>query len=253
MVDNNSYKIILPSLAIIILGELFVFQGRAFEGVGLHVLNLLALAILTILIKDKLRVEVVQAFLLVSLFRIVDTSMPAFFTLTLYWYPLIYTPMFISIFILLRYQAPSLEEIGLTYKYLYIYLPIGVLFGLVFAWFEYQIIRPCSLIPNLSISNIFVLAIIMLMFVGVVEELIFRSILQTKLESVVGPYESLFLTSVIFGVMHSSFGSLSEIAFGIAAGALIGFIFQRTRSLPFIATIHGVTNIFLFGIIPFFL
>jgi membrane protease YdiL (CAAX protease family) len=252
MPDSNSYKIIIPSLALIIIGELFIFQGLALEGIGLHALNLLALVVLTILVKDKHRVEVLQALFLVSLFRIVDTSMPNFFTLTLYWYPLIYAPLFISIFILLRYQAPSMEEIGLTFKYLYIYLPIGILLGLAFAFAEYQIIHPGSLIPSLSLSNILVLAIIMILFVGVVEELIFRSILQTKLEKVIGPYEALLLASVIFGVMHSSFGSLLEIAFGIAGGAIIGFLFLKTRSLPFIATIHGTTNIFLFGLIPFF-
>jgi membrane protease YdiL (CAAX protease family) len=251
-IAKGVYSIILPPILVIIIGELFIFQGRLIEGIALHAFNLLGLAVSTIFIKDKIKVDLVQAFFLVSLLRLVDTSMPTFFTLTLYWYPLIYTPMFISIYLVLRYQKPALSEIGITFRHLYLYIPLGLLIGLVIALLEYRIILPSYLIPSLSISNIVVLSIVMIMFVGLVEELIFRSILLTKLERAIGVGKGLLLASIVFGVMHSGFGTIYEIFFAIFAGLVIGFIFLKTRSLPFIAVIHGSTNVFLYGIIPLF-
>ena len=49
-----------------------------------------------------------------------------------------------------------------------------------------MIIRTNSLIPDLSIFNLLMLSIVMIFFVGLVEEIIFRSILQNRLEMVLG-------------------------------------------------------------------
>ncbi len=46
----------------------------------------------------------------------------------------------------------------------------------------------------------------MFVFVGAVEELIFRSILQTRLEKALGLRYGLLLTSALFGIMHSVYG-----------------------------------------------
>jgi len=38
--------------------------------------------------------------------------------------------------------------------------------------------------------------------------------------------------------------------FANAAGILIGYIYQKTGSLPFIVVIRGTTNVLLFGVLP---
>ena len=122
--------------------------------------------------------------------------------------------------------------------------------GLAIAESEYYIIRPGYLIPDLSFINILKVSVVMILFIGFVEELIFRSILQTRLEEAMGMFSGLVITSVLFGMMHSGYGTFYEILFTSLAGFIIGYLFQRTRSLPFITLIHGLVNIFLFGIIP---
>jgi membrane protease YdiL (CAAX protease family) len=90
----------------------------------------------------------------------------------------------------------------------------------------------------------------MVFFVGLVEELIFRSLLQTRLEQALSIPEALLITSFLFGLMHSGYGTYYEILYASFVGFIIGLIYHKTRSLPFIAVLHGFVNVFLFGILP---
>jgi membrane protease YdiL (CAAX protease family) len=94
------------------------------------------------------------------------------------------------------------------------------------------------------------LSIIMIFFVGFVEELVFRSLLQTRLENSLGSLKGLLITSILFGVMHSGYGTFYEILYTAFAGLVLGYMFQKTKSLPLVSLTHGFVNIFLFGIIP---
>jgi membrane protease YdiL (CAAX protease family) len=58
------------------------------------------------------------------------------------------------------------------------------------------------------------------------------------------------LGAALFGIMHSGYGNVDEILFATFFGAVLGYIFQKTRSFPFILIIHGTANVFLFGILP---
>ena len=93
----------------------------------------------------------------------------------------------------------------------------------------------------------------MVFFVGLVEELIFRSILQTRLEKALNVREALIITSLLFGLMHSGYGTFYEIFYTGFVGFIIGVAFYKTKSLPFVAALHGFANVFLFGILPHYL
>lgn len=110
--------------------------------------------------------------------------------------------------------------------------------------------NPVSLINEIRFSNIVIISIVMLIFVGLVEELIFRSILQTRIEKILGSNSGILLSGIIFGVMHSSYGIISEILFASIFGIILGYIFYKTRSLPFTVSIHGCANIILYAILP---
>ncbi len=92
----------------------------------------------------------------------------------------------------------------------------------------------------------------MVFLVGLVEEIIFRSILQNRLEMFLGSRGGgLLVTSVLFGLMHSGYGSMVEIFYAFLVGFIIGYMFYKTRSLPLVTMVHGFINVFLFGgVIP---
>ncbi|MEA3281721.1 MAG: CPBP family intramembrane glutamic endopeptidase [Euryarchaeota archaeon] len=158
--------------------------------------------------------------------------------------------MFISIYLLLRYQNASFNDIGIDIRNLHRYIPLAPIIGAILAWSEYQIIHPEPLIPKLGIADMLVLVIIMFVFVGLVEELVFRSLLQTKLQQSIGVGSGLLVASALFGIMHSGYGSVYELLFATVAGLIIGYLYQKTGSLPFVTAIHGTVNVLLFGLLP---
>lgn len=240
----------IPILSLI-AGELLIFNGNIFPGLGIHIINLLALIFLIIFGNLSLDIKnVLQGLILVTLLRVVNLSMPQFFTTTLLQYPLIYGAMFIPIYNVVKNQQISSRELGINFNKFYMYLPIAILIGIVVAIVEYRIISPIALIDNLRFSNIALITIIMIVFIGTVEEIIFGPILQTRLAKVFGLRYGILLTGVMFGIMHSTYGIVNEILFATIFGIILGYIFQKTKSLPFTVSILGVTNIMLFGILP---
>lgn len=239
----------IPILAIII-AELLLYMGKQEAGILLHVMIPLGLAISTMWMRESNVTFCLEALALLPVLRLVNISMPVFLPTRLYLYIFIYAPLIIPVFFIARRQKISLKELGFTLNNLYVYIPLALVVGYVVGFGEHSIIHAGSLIPDTSALSIFKLSFVMLFFVGLVEELIFRSLLQTRLEASFGMVKGLLISGLLFGMMHSGYGEASELFMTGFAGLLIGYMFQRTRSLPFIAITHGFVNIFLFGLIP---
>jgi uncharacterized protein len=241
--------IAVPVLCIAV-AELLIFFGRIDIAVYVHIAILFALAVSNIFIKDPKVHKIHMPLMLLPVLRLVNLSMPVFSNMTLYSFVLFYTPLAIPIAAIIISQRNSLEEMGITTKHLLAYTVLAVPLSFLLGLGEYLTIRPGYLIPDLSIENLLILTIIMVFFVGLVEELIFRSILQTRLEQALSVPEALLITSFLFGLMHSGYGTYYEMLYTGFVGLVIGLIFYKTRSLPFIAILHGFVNVFLFGILP---
>lgn len=245
--------IYLPVLGIV-AGESMMFLGHVYLGLAIHIINLQAITLSLIFSSFPSDIKNVnQSLLLLLLMRIITLAMPVFFTVTLLWYPLVYGVMLISIYYIIRNQQISSKEIGLNYERVHIYTLAALLISAVIGMLEYQILHPVPLITNLRLPNLFLIAIVMFVFVGAIEELIFRSILQTRFEKVFSQRSGILISGILFGVMHSGYGLMDEIIFASFFGILLGYIFQKTRSFPFILIIRGTTNLLLFGILPIIL
>lgn len=243
-------EIYLPILGIA-AGEIMMLSGHVYIGLVLHVINLQAITLA--LIFSDLSIEnknLIQTLLLLLQMRILNLAMPQFFTTKLLWYPLVYGVMFISIYYVTKQQNITSKDIGINFTRWYLYIPLALLIAAAMAMLEFKILDPVALITNLKIQNILLISIVMFIFVAVIEELIFRSLLQTRLQSVFGANKGVLYGAGLFGIMHSGYGLMDEILFATFFGAVLGFIFQKTRSFPFILIIHGTANVFLFGILP---
>lgn len=243
-------EIYLPILGIA-AGEIIMLSGHVYMGLVLHVINLQAITLA--LIFSDLSIEkknLIQTLLLLLQMRILNLAMPQFFTTKLLWYPLVYGVMFISIYYVTKQQNITSKDIGIDFNRWYLYIPLALLIAAAMAMLEFRILDPVPLITNLKIQNLLLISIVMFIFVAAIEELIFRSLLQTRLQSVFGSNKGVLLGAALFGIMHSGYGNVDEVLFATFFGAVLGFIFQKTRSFPFILIIHGTANVFLFGILP---
>jgi len=233
--------------------ELLIFSGRMEAAVWVHIGTLIALSLSNIFIKDPKVNKIHQALMLLPVLRLINLSMPIFFTTMLYTFVFVYGPLAIPVAIIIIYQRESLEQIGISMKNIGVYMVLSVPLGFLLGLGEYLTIRTEHLIPDLTFGNLLKLTLIMVFFVGLVEEVIFRSILQTRLEKALSVQEALLITSLLFGLMHSGYGTLNEILYTGFVGFILGFAFYKTKSLPFVAVLHGLVNVFLFGILPHYL
>lgn len=249
---SRNKKIIAFPLILIGIGEILLYKGYFNQALLIHAFNLLAILFSTIIFQNKLLSNTFQALSLLPLLRILNMGMPIFFQLTLYWYIFIYGCIFISIVYILKHQKFTREQIGLTFEKWYLYIPIAAIIGLLIGIVEFQIIQNQALIENLEVGNVLLLSVVMILYVGLAEELIFRSIIQTRLEQTFGTIWALIITGIMFGIMHSGYGMIYEIVFASFTGMLLGYMFIKTRSLFLISITHGFINIFVFGILPFY-
>lgn len=239
---------IIPPIALIIIAEMLIFFGHLEAALAIHSINLVLLILSSIYIENR----AYPALMLLPLFRLLNIAMPVFFQLTLYSYPLVYAPMFLPIYFIMKERIFSLEETGITAKGFWFFLPLALAVGFALGWGEYQVLRPGVLIPDFSLKNVLVLTLTMTLFVGVVEEFVFRSSLQTVMEGRLGSIFGLLAASILFGVMHSGYHIPMELIYVSFAGVVFGLLFWLTKSLPVIALAHGVTNVSLFLVAPAF-
>lgn len=237
----------------IALAEILIFSGKVGIAVWMHIGSLIALSLSNILIKDPDVQKIHQALMLLPVLRLINLSMPVFFETTLYTFIFIYGSLAIPVAVVIIHQRYSLEQIGISTKNIEAYMVLSIPLSLVLGLGEYLIIKAGYLIPDLTFENLLKLTFIMVFFVGLVEELIFRAILQTRLEKALSIGESLLITSLLFGLMHSGYGTFYEILYTGFIGLFMGLAFYKTKSLPFITVIHGFINVSLFGILPYYL
>ncbi|MDH7597866.1 MAG: CPBP family intramembrane metalloprotease [Methanothrix sp.] len=237
---------IVSPISLVIIAEMLIFLGQMKAAIAVHALNIILLVSLAMIRSDRIYPVV----MMLSLFRILNVTMPVFFNLTLYSYATIYMPMLLPVFMIMREGIFDRQETGLTLRGFLTYLPLAIGSGFALGWGEYQVIRPEVLLPEVNPKNVLILAAVMILLVGFIEEFIFRSMLQNVMIERAGSIPGLLITSVIFGFMHSGYHIPQELVYVSFAGAVFGVIFWSTRSLPVISVAHGVTNISLFLVVP---
>ncbi len=240
-------------ILIIAFAELMIYEGSLDEAVMAHTLLLITLVLCIALIKDHEIQQTYQILMLLPVLRLVNLTTPVFHENALYTLAFIYIPMAVPIAIITIHQKFTFEQMGLNLRRLWLLLPIAVFTGAVLGYGEYTILRISAedaLIQDLGFGNFLSLTVVMIFFVGLIEELIFRGLLQKRFEKFMGPAMGILTASLLFGLMHAGYGSLIEIFYAAFVGVFIGLVYYRTGNLTFAVLIHGFMNIFIFGIFP---
>lgn len=256
-------SIIIP-FGMIAIGEALLFNGNLEGSAAAHALNILLSILIPILLKQNPLIW--QAFSLVSLMRVLNLAMPTFHELTLLWMPLIYGPILLVGFLMVRDETKRpLEYVYDLARFFRIspsatgwklyYLPFGLIIAVVAANIEFvvlsQTIPDLRLVPELSPEYLALIMMVMVFFVGLGEEVVFRYILQVRMQAMVGIGASLIITSLTFAFMHSGYTSLIYMAYVFGISMVLGLLYDRTKSLALVALIHGMLNFFLFSFLPF--
>jgi len=163
--------------------------------------------------------------------------------------PAIYTLIMGGVIAYLWFRRVPLGKIGFTRGLfrLRFQVLVGVGVGAVLGVVEYFILRPKPIETGSNmVSNIVYLVVMMMVFVGLTEELLFRGLLQSYMVDLMPKWQAVHLTSVIFGLFHIGWLNPLEVVFAYAAGMVFGYLLIKTSGLTAPVVAHGFGNIVLY-------
>jgi hypothetical protein len=215
-----------------------------------HCLILMGLLVQIYLVRDRPTERAfVVSLLFAPLIRILSLALPLADFPLLYWYLIISIPLFLALGRAARSLDLSWREMGMHLRGWPLQLAIA-LSGLLFGVVEYLILRPEPLVPEFTLAAVWWPALVLLICTGLLEEMIFRGLLQRTGREPLGRWNMPYV-SVLFAVLHIGYKSVADLLFVLAAGWFFGWVVRRTRSLLGVTLAHGLTNIVLFLVMPF--
>ena len=147
--------------------------------------------------------------------------------------PAIYTVIMAVVVFYLIFRNIPLDQIKLSRgtKSLPLQLSLGLI-GVPLGVIEYEILKPKALsLGSNPVTNEIYLVVVMLLFVGVTEELLFRGLLTNYLNRVMPQWLSFHISSLFFGLFHIGYLNPFEMLFAYAAGVLFSYLMIKTGSL----------------------
>ncbi len=93
-------------------------------------------------------------------------------------------------------------------------------------------------IPRFTLFGILAIVVV----APVMEEFIFRGIMQDGLTSHIGPLKAILLTSLLFGFIHLN---PWQFITGFVLGVFLGWLYYLTRDIIMVITFHLVNNLFV--------
>jgi hypothetical protein len=253
---KNPSLILVPVTFLVLVEELLLNSTYATLGLALALLALIFLPLLGVVLgREDVRM---QRFLevsgLVFANRVVLSSFPISFLASPTLLPAIYTLVLIACILYVAYRKIELNYMRLARGETPILIQVlaGLLTGYVLGFIEYFVLRPALPVTMNLIQTLVYTVVVMMVFVGITEEFLFRGLLQRTLEDMLPPWQAISTASLIFALMHLGWLNPVEIVFAYAAGVVFGLLCYKTDSLiaPIIA--HGFGNVVLYTIVLFF-
>lgn len=215
-----------------------------------------SILLFALLINSSLKVSynfsiLLRSMMALPIIRIIGLSIPLMQIQPLYWFPIISIPLFAASYTIMRSQGLSLKNVGFTLGNIPVQLLIaasGIFLGIL----EYMILQPKPLIATFNLENLIFASIILIISTGLAEEVLFRGILQKNSINVFGAFYGIIYMALLFTILHIGWNSLIDLVFVFAVALFYGVVFYKTKSIFGVTLSHGLSNTFLFLVVPFY-
>lgn len=249
---DASWRFPIIILTLVTLAELLTLLPEPRPGMLLHGVTIIFLFYHLLNAEDSTMRRLIMVLFLIPLIRIISFGLPLDSWPQISWYFAASIPLFGGMMLIIQQESWSREELGLTLHNLPLQMAL-VLGGLALGWMEYRILAPEPLVSELTWQAIWLPALILLICTGYFEELLFRALLQNAAISVIGYWPGILFQGALFAVLHIGYASVLDVIFVFAVGLVFGVVVARTHSLLGVTLAHGLTNISLFLLWPFWL
>lgn len=238
-------------LGLITLAEALTTLIDPIFGLALHGFILVILLLQTTISDHVQTRRFLQALALAPLTRLLSLVLPLQHFPLIYWYLLVGIPLAVAAIFAARAGQLSPASLGVTFgKW-----PFQVLItitGVGLGYVEYLILRPKPLISALRVDQVWLPALILLVFTGILEEFIYRGLIQRSATQRLGRIGFVY-TAAVFSVMHLGYRSWLDLVFVFGVALFFGWLAQRSNSILGVSLAHGLTNITLYLVFPFLL
>jgi hypothetical protein len=233
----------------LIVAETLTTYGNPAIGLFFHAVLIFVILLHAALLDNKPPYRLVLTLIMMPIIRLMSVAVPLVRFPPIAWYMVVSIPLFISAFTIMRILNLKPRQVGFTFRQLPLQVMIA-LTGVILGVAEYAILRPQPLLDSPTLWQFVEPSLYLLIGTGLMEELVFRGIIQQMAEEQMGINPSILFSALIFAIMHIGWRSMLDLVIVFAAGVYWGWVFARTRSLVGITISHGITNIMLFLVLP---
>jgi membrane protease YdiL (CAAX protease family) len=236
-------------LQILILAEFMTNMVEPHLGLLFHGLALIALLIHGALDNDIRHRRFLLTLALAPLIRLQSLFLPLAGRPLIEWYLVVGSILFVAVYFTARISGLRARRIGLNLSHFLFQVLFGFV-GIGLGFLEYLILRPEPLVDEFNFAVLWLPTLILTIFTGFLEELIFRGLIQ---EAAIASYGRFGMTfgGVLFAVLHVGHGSFLDVVFVFCVAILFGYVVIRTGSIFGVSIAHSLTNVCLFLIFPF--
>lgn len=235
-------------LALITFAELVTSAYNLALGLASHTVLIFLLVVYSALGRQSAERRLALALTLAPLIRLLSLALPLINLPRLSWYPVVAVPLMSAAWLIVRQLRLPAAELGLRRGRVWLQLMLmgG---GLGLGWLEYSILRPEPLLATFTWSAFTIAALTLIIATGLVEEIIFRGVLQAVALPALGRHALLYV-SLLFAALHIGYLSAVDVLFVFAVGLLFAYIVKWSGSILGVSLAHGLTNVTLFLIMP---
>ncbi|MFZ2070510.1 MAG: type II CAAX endopeptidase family protein [Halobacteriota archaeon] len=253
---KSNLKMICVAYLLLITSAELLTTYDAKLGIALHITILFGLLLYAAIEydKSKVRSHFLISLIIAPIIRILSLSMPVIYFGWFFWFLLISIPIFISVFTCMWLLGIHPKDIGLAMPCRRdVPVEVGViLIAVPFGIMEYLILKPSPLNLSLELPNFIALTLIMLICTGFLEEISFRGLIQFTTQQVMSKWGGILFVSTVFGVLHVGNLTFLDCLLAFSAGFLFSVVREKTGSIYGISISHGIINIILFLLAPFY-
>lgn len=235
-------------LALVAAAELVVAWLNPLVGLSLHALLLLGWIPLIVMESNKREQDLMLGLALAPLIRLVSLALPIHLLSPLASYALTGIPLYVAAWKVSQVAGLSPERLGLrggNRPGQFIIGSSGILIGIIL----FQVLRLPPSTEALVTGDPVTAALVLVVFAGFLDELIFRGLLQSLAYRAMGSVGPLYI-AFLYAAMHIGYRSAAHVLAALALGLVFSAIAHRSRSIVGVGLAHGLANIVIHLAMP---
>lgn len=251
LASGGATLVAVPCLVVIAVGEVLARNGPAALAIAFYAIAVVAALNVAATIIGPARALVV-AVAVVAMARLMSASMPFVPVGALGQYGLVAIPIFLAVWLAARQSRYSWSDLGVVLDRRAAGASImGLALGLGIGFVDYDIVRPFPLATSLRLLELVVPILVLGLTTGLVEELLFRGLLQRAAVRYLGTIPGALYGVVMYTTVAVARVDIPGVALVFLTAVTLAAVTIRTRSIFPAAALHTGLNVGLLLLAPF--